>query len=181
MKLISPYSIRGISLFCGKWLQYRIDDYEHSNQYAPDAWLAFQKSGRNGIKALQAPRLFDIPTKMEQMQCNAMGRVCLDRIRNHYKGFSQGFEMCAINIAKMMDNNFQKFNLTRPWRDGGRDAIGIYAIQSGSAINYPLRMECALEAKCYDSNYRCRRQGNIPTHLTYTVQTVRNYDYDELC
>lgn len=84
----------------------------------PDAWLAFQKSGRNGIKALQAPRLFDIPTKMEQMQCNEMGRVCLDRIRNHYKGFSQGFEMCAINIAKMMDNNFQKFNLTRPWRDG---------------------------------------------------------------
>lgn len=51
-----------------------------------------------------------------------------------------------------MDNNFQKFNLTRPWRDGGRDAIGIYAIQSGSAINYPLRMECALEAKCYGTN-----------------------------
>lgn len=132
-----------------KWLQSRITDIEHSDQYAPDVWRAFQKSGRNGIKALQAPRLFDIPTKMEQMQCNEMGRVCLDKIRNHYKGFSQGFEMCAINIAKMMDNNFQKFDLTRPWRDGGRDAIGIYAIQSGSAINYPLRMECALEAKCY--------------------------------
>ena len=83
------------------------------------------------------------------MQCNEVGRNCLNAIREHYKSFNQGFEMCAINIAKMMDNNFQKFDLTRPWRDGGRDAIGMYAIQTGSAINYPLHMECALEAKCY--------------------------------
>lgn len=132
-----------------KWLQSRITDIEYSDQYAPDVWRAFQKSGRNGIRALQAPRLFNIPTKMDQMQCNEVGRNCLNAIREHYKSFNQGFEMCAINIAKMMDNNFQKFDLTRPWRDGGRDAIGIYAIQTGSAINYPLHMECALEAKCY--------------------------------
>ena len=152
-----------------KWLQSRITDIEHSDQYAPDVWRAFQKSGRNGIKALQAPRLFDIPTKMEQMQCNEMGRVCLDKIRNHYKGFSQGFEMCAINIAKMMDNNFQKFDLTRPWRDGGRDAIGIYAIQSGSAINYPLRMECALEAKCYsrDTSVGVREISRLISRIRY--------------
>lgn len=33
-----------------EWLQSRIDDYEHSNRYAPAAWLAFPKAGRNGIK-----------------------------------------------------------------------------------------------------------------------------------
>ncbi|WP_296828444.1 restriction endonuclease [uncultured Megasphaera sp.] len=152
-----------------KWLQSLIDDHEHSNQYAPAAWLAFQKSGRNGIKALQAPRLFDIPTKMEQMQCNEMGRICLDKIRKHYKKFSQGFELCAVNIAKMMDNNFQKFNLTRPWRDGGRDAIGTYAIQAGSAINYPLRMECALEAKCYgmDNSVGVREMSRLISRIRY--------------
>ena len=77
--------------------------------------------------------------------------------------------MCAINIAKMMDNNFQKFDLTRPWRDGGRDAIGIYAIQSGSAINYPLRMECALEAKCYsrDTSVGVREISRLISRIRY--------------
>ena len=133
-----------------KWLKARIEDVEHSDQYAPEAWLAFQKNGRDGIRALQAPRIVDIPKRQEQIYCDKAGQKCLDMIREHYKSFKQGFEMCAINIVKMMDNNFQKFDLTKPWRDGGRDAIGIYAIQTGSAINYPLHVECALEAKCYN-------------------------------
>ena len=48
-----------------------------------------------------------------------------------------------------MDSNFVDFSLTRPWRDGGRDAIGYYAIHSGGKVNYPLKIDCALEAKCY--------------------------------
>ena len=32
----------------------------------------------------------------------------------------------------------------------GEDALGTYVIQTGGAINAPLHMECALEAKCYD-------------------------------
>ena len=44
------------------------------------------------------------------------------------------------------------FSLTRPWRDGGRDAIGYYSISTGGKANFPLNIDCALEAKCYGPN-----------------------------
>lgn len=51
-----------------------------------------------------------------------------------------------------MDSNFIDFSLTRPWRDGGRDAIGRYSISAGGKVNQPLVIDCALEAKCYGIN-----------------------------
>ena len=51
-----------------------------------------------------------------------------------------------------MDNHFVDFNLTRPWRDGGRDAIGYYSINGGGKVNAPLKIDCVLEAKCYAEN-----------------------------
>lgn len=41
-----------------------------------------------------------------------------------------------------MDNHFVDFNLTRPWRDGGRDAVGYYSINSGGKVNAPLKIDC---------------------------------------
>lgn len=43
-----------------------------------------------------------------------------------------------IDFEKDKVMGFQDFNLTRPWRDGGRDALGYYVIGSGSKANYPL-------------------------------------------
>ncbi len=44
-----------------------------------------------------------------------------------------------------MDANVATVNLTRPWKDGGRDAMWIYRIgPPGSAVG----VEYALEAKC---------------------------------
>jgi len=53
------------------------------------------------------------------------------------------------SIVEKMDSNFTDFSLTRPWRDGGRDAIGHYSISTGWKVNAPLHIDCALEAKCY--------------------------------
>ena len=52
-----------------------------------------------------------------------------------------------------MDEKFQDFSLIRPWRDGGRDALGYYVIGNGCKANYPLRIDCAMEAKCYANNH----------------------------
>ena len=133
-----------------KWIEMLIYDHANSLQYAPDAWRKFVKKGRNGIEALKAPKHFSIPTKYEQLQSDAEGNACLKIIREHYDGFKQGFEECATNIVCKMDSNFHDFALTRPWRDGGRDAIGHYAISTGGKVNPALKMDCALEAKCYD-------------------------------
>lgn len=136
-----------------EWIRSLIYDHEHSLELAPDVWRKFVKEGRNGIDALKAPRCFKPPTRYEQLgSSDEEGRVCVEIIRNHYAAFPQGFEECATNIVGKMDPNFIDFSLTRPWRDGGRDAIGKYSISTGGKVNRPLVIDCALEAKCYGSN-----------------------------
>lgn len=131
-----------------EWIEMLINDHANNLQYALYAWKIFVKKGRNGIEALRTPKRFSIPTRYEQLQSDLEGNACLQIIRNHYDGFKQGFEECATDIVCKMDSNFQDFVLTRPWRDGGRDAIGHYMISTGGKVNPALKMDCALEAKC---------------------------------
>ncbi|WP_273477596.1 restriction endonuclease [Faecalicoccus acidiformans] len=136
-----------------KWIKSLIYDHKNNLKYAPDVWKKFIKEGRMGIEPLKAPRIYKFPTKYNQLgSANEEGRVCLEIIREHYKKFPQGFENCATNIIGKMDSNFVDFSLTRPWRDGGRDAIGKYSIKTGGNVNQPLIIDCALEAKCYGTN-----------------------------
>lgn len=133
-----------------EWLQSLIDNHDNNLELAPAVWKEFVKNGRSGIKPLKAPRIRIIPSKYDQLQCSEDGKKCLAKILEHYKNNPAGFEACAVSVALMMDNNFESFNLTRPWRDGGRDAIGYYSIKNGNTVNAPLKIDCALEAKCYD-------------------------------
>lgn len=152
-----------------KWIEMLIYDHANSLQYAPDAWKKFIQKGRNGIKALRAPKRFSIPTRYEQLQSDMEGKACLQIIRNHYDGFKQGFEECATDIVCKMDSNFQDFVLTRPWRDGGRDAIGQYMISTGGKVNPVLKMDCALEAKCYSetNGVHVREMSRLISRIRY--------------
>ena len=51
-----------------------------------------------------------------------------------------------------MDSNIISCNNTRKWRDGGRDALGIYRIGISSSYT---DVEFALEAKCYGLKNGC--------------------------
>lgn len=136
-----------------QWLHSLKYAHNESLKNAPDVWRQFVRLGRNGIKPLKAPRVRVIPSREEQTACDSEeGRQCVLALHNYFKqkGSYHGFEACAASIVTMMDNNFEDFQLTRPWRDGGRDALGYYKISSGSNINPSLRIDCALEAKCYD-------------------------------
>lgn len=135
-----------------EWLEALLYNHDKSIELAPKVWRDFIEKGRNGIKALKAPRIFKVPSRYEQLQCSEDGKLCLNAIRNFYLENPTGFEACAVRIVEMMDNHFENFSLTRPWRDGGRDAIGYYCISTGNQANYPLKIDCALEAKCYSEN-----------------------------
>lgn len=97
-----------------EWLQSLIDDHDNNLGLAPAVWKEFMKKGRSGIKPLKAPRIRTIPSKYDQLQCSEDGKKCLAKILEHYKNNPTGFEACAVNVALMMDNNFESFNLTRP-------------------------------------------------------------------
>lgn len=134
------------------WIKSLSENHSASIDIAPDVWKKFISQGRDGIEALKAPKIIHIPSKCDQLQCDDEGKKCVDAIRKHYKDNPYGFELCAIDLLMKMDNHFVDFNLTRSWRDGGRDAIGYYSINSGGKVNAPLKIDCALEAKCYSEN-----------------------------
>lgn len=175
-----------------KWLQMLIEDHENSFQYAPDVWKKYIRKGRDGIEALKAPKILKIPSKYDQLQSDVEGMKCLEAIRNHYLhdiNNPQGFEACATNIVSKMDGNFVDFTLTRPWRDGGRDALGFYSINTGGKVNHPLKIDCALEAKCYskDTAVGVKQMSRLISRIRYrqfgilvTTSFVDNQAYSEV-
>ena len=172
-----------------EWINELLSNHAESLNNAPNAWKEFVKKGRNGIDALKAPRMFQVPKKYDQLQASEDGKKCLDAIRNHYKDNATGFEACAVKIAEMMDNNFNDFILTRPWRDGGRDAIGYYTISTGNTANFPLKIDCALEAKCYntDNSVGVKNMSRLISRIRYrqfgilvTTSYVDKQAYDEV-
>lgn len=152
-----------------RWLHALIYDHDNSLQYAPVVWKKFIEKGRNGIIPLIAKKITNIPSKYEQLQCDNEGRNCIQIIREYYSKFPQGFEKCAKDILEKTDNNFQEFELTRPWRDGGRDALGYYVISPGGKVNAPLRIDCALEAKCYSekNSVGVREMSRLISRIRY--------------
>lgn len=152
-----------------EWLTALIFDHANSLGYAPKAWTDFVKNGREGITPLKAKRILKIPNKYAQLQSDNEGIACLQAIRNVYADNPFGFERCAVDIVSKMDTHFVHFDLTRPWRDGGRDALGYYSIQTGGKANHPLRIDCALEAKCYspDTSVGVRQMSRLISRIRY--------------
>lgn len=103
---------------------------------------------QNGIYVpLKAESSVEHRSKAEQIPESAESQEIVRTIHEYFKDAPILFEGCAAKIAQLMDRNFFSFNLTRPSRDGGRDAIGLYRIGHGASAIF---VDFALEAKCYD-------------------------------
>lgn len=131
-----------------RWLNELIYNHPNNLSLAPSAWKQFIAEGRSGIRSLKSPRIFTVPSNAKQLP-DKDDMPILDAITEHYKDNPFGFEKCSTALIGLMDPNFLEFELTRPWRDGGIDALGKYKI---GMDDHPLSIDCALEAKCYASN-----------------------------
>lgn len=107
-------------------------------------------------------------------------------IYGHFKDDPFKFEHCAAEIARMMDPNITTYELTRPWRDGGRDAIGNYRI---GPIGSGIEVEFALEAKCYslDNSVGVKETSRLISRLKHrqfgilvTTSYVHSQAYKEI-
>ena len=115
-----------------------------NSQYAPSSWVKWVKKRK--YDTLIAPHTIETRDKTQQLPNNRTDSQILQLIYDHYYDDPYGFEYCAMEIAKLTMPDIHSWELTRPWRDGGRDALGTYKIGNGlGAIN----VEFALEAKCY--------------------------------
>jgi hypothetical protein len=84
---------------------------------------------------------------LEQLPADGQGKALLDAVRGYFRGREHLFEYCAVEIWRLIAPATGRCDVTRPSRDGGRDAVGEYLL--GPAADR-VALEFALEAKCYD-------------------------------
>ncbi len=111
---------------------------------APDAWHHWIATGNR--RALQAPRTRLYRSRSDQMPTGPEDAAIVRAVYEYFRGAPVEFEACAVELARLLSPNIVDCDLTRPWRDGGRDAVGRYRI---GPANDPIWVEFALEAKCY--------------------------------
>ena len=111
---------------------------------APVGWREWRTVGR--IRPLKAVRSLEIRTKEEQLP-SGTDESLLKIILSRFSASPQDFEACAAEIIRLfLGESVISINLTRPVRDGGRDAIGKYLIGRGMSS---IAVDFSMEAKCY--------------------------------
>ncbi|MDN7915344.1 restriction endonuclease [Burkholderia cepacia] len=115
-----------------------------NHAFAPDAWIVWRRTGRR--KALAAGRTTEYRSRAEQLPDDSADEAIIRAVRNHFKGRPHAFEHCAGALARLMVPDIAFLDVTRPSRDGGRDAIGQLRVGVGPS---GILVEFALEAKCY--------------------------------
>ncbi|MGW0634120.1 restriction endonuclease [Nocardia salmonicida] len=118
-----------------------------ASTHCPPAWHAWVKS--RTYDTLIAPSTTIVRSKADQLPTVKVGQKILATIHEHFDGRPHDFEKCAVAIWRMIAPATATCDLTRPSRDGGRDAIGQY--QLGPAAD-PVLIDFALEAKCYKAS-----------------------------
>jgi len=113
---------------------------------APPSWLDFLDMGRYRPLVAEPTRRYRTPR--EQLPVDDSGVNVLSTIVEYFHAHPQcpyALEACALERAKRSLVGVVSAELTRPWRDGGRDAMGLFEIGEPPS---GIRVEFALEAKC---------------------------------
>jgi hypothetical protein len=141
----SIFTVLNVPVVSREWINDIKDGNSVSSAHAPKPWLEWLSSRK--YSPLFAPHSIDIRSKEQQLPKSPDDFKILTLIYEKYRDDPFAFEAVAVAITRLSMPDIGQCEITRPWRDGGRDAIGAYRIGIGrSAID----VEFALEAKCYD-------------------------------
>ena len=97
----------------------------------PPAWTKWADTGQAGV--LIAPRSVEFRTRSEQQPAEPEGQGMIGAIHRFFRVRPHDFENCAAVLARMLLPDIASLDLTRPSRDGGRDAVGQLRIGTGAA------------------------------------------------
>jgi hypothetical protein len=114
---------------------------------APEAWRTWVKTGRR--RALMSTRSLEYRSKVEQLPADEEGEAIVVAVRDYFKDNPHAFEHWAAAIARFMMPDIVTLDVTRPSRDGGRNAIGQLRVGMGPS---GILVDFALEAKCYSAS-----------------------------
>lgn len=115
-----------------------------NSEHAPARWRDWLTFGKR--TPLRAIRSLEIRTRDQQMPKNDSGRAMLSWLVKKFADDPFAFEGVAARIAQHYLRSVASIQVTRPYRDGGRDAVGAFRIGDGPS---GISVDFALEAKCY--------------------------------
>ena len=181
------FSVLDVHTLPRAWVTDIINGNPHSPN-APNAWSNWIHTGE--AFPLRAKRSLEYRTKVEQLPQSEDERAILERIFHHFKPDPHSFERFAAALARLLLPDIVDIDLTRPSRDGGRDATGQLRIGRGASA---ILVEFALEAKCYNlttgvgvkdmsrliSRLRHRQFGILVTTSYVSVQAYREIKEDQ--
>jgi hypothetical protein len=183
----AKFTILSVATISADW----IDDVKQGNPFSsscPKEWRLWAETG--AYRPLKAPRTLKHRSKQEQLPSSTSDIKMVSLIHSHFREKPFRFENCAAKIAEYMLKNIVAVDLTRPSRDGGRDAIGKFRIGDGDSA---VLVDFALEAKCYSlsngvtvkdvsrliSRLRHRQFGILVTTSYVALQAYQEIKEDE--
>lgn len=157
------FTILDIPIISRHWIS-EIANSNILSSNCPRAWRSWVEQGI--FEPLQAQPTISYRTRSEQLPQSEIGNQIITTIHNYFSDNPYLFEHCAAKIVKLMDKNIINIDVTRPWRDGGRDAVGFYRI--GTADDN-IKVEFALEAKCFRLGSGCsiKHTSRLISRLRY--------------
>lgn len=126
------------------WIDDILEGRTLASAHCPNVWSSWVESRK--YEPLVAPTTTIIRSRVEQLPNTAVGEEIIDTIRRHFLGREHDFERVAVALWRMFAPRTGECDVTRPSRDGGRDAVGQYVV--GPEAD-PISIDFALEAKCY--------------------------------
>lgn len=140
------FTILDVPIVSRAWIHDIQEGNAVTSPHAPDVWLRWVRKRK--YVPLYSPLTIDIRSKAQQIPSSASDKRIINAVYTRFPN-PYDFEKCAMEIARLMMPNIRSIDLTRPWRDGGRDATGYYSVGEGQSR---IDVEFALEAKRHALN-----------------------------
>lgn len=141
----SVFTILDVPVVKRNWIKDIQNGKAISSPHAPKVWLDWIE-GRK-YTSLKSKSVTRLRSMKQQVPSTTELKLYIEIIYEYFKKNPYGFEKCAMELARLFMPSIQTWEITRPWRDGGRDAIGTYRIGNGAGA---IDVEFAMEAKCYN-------------------------------
>ncbi len=137
------FTILSVPVLSREWLN-EIRAGSPLGQHSPEPWRVWVERGF--YRPLRARPSVEIRSRDEQLPSDPLKQQLLASVHARFAANPFAFEACACRIVQLHLNGVTHVDLTRPYRDGGRDALGGFRIGVGGSS---ISVEFALEAKCY--------------------------------
>ncbi len=136
------FTVLDVGVVTRAWLDEILSGNPLGDQ-CPPVWKQWINS--RSYKPLLAPPTLTIRSREQQLP--KLGDLkLLNAVYDFFADSPTRFEHFAADLWRSHETRVERVDVTRPWRDGGRDAVGDFLI--GPPAD-PVVVEFALEAKCY--------------------------------